>query len=357
MRKLICFFLFAAAAIAGRGQARVEQVIIITTDGLRWQEVFRGMDSAIGINRKFNQRDSLYLFNTYWHRHPQERRKLLMPFMWEQIFKQGSIYGNRDQSNKVDVANPYRFSYPGYNEIFTGFADTLINTNSYPDNPHVGLLEFLNNMKIYRGKVAAFGAWEAFDRILNEKRSGVPVISAFDTIPGPNATQKLLNAMLTDSHKPWGKSECLDVFTHYAAKENLKTVRPKVLYIGYGETDEWAHAGEYKHYLDAARQFDSWVKDLWDYVQAQPQYRNKTALFITSDHGRGDKDKEQWTSHGAAIEGANEIWFAVISPTVKPKGEVKENLQLYQNQFAQTIASFLGVTYTGAHPIGNKIKL
>jgi hypothetical protein len=48
--------------------------------------------------------------------------------------------------------------------------------------------------------------------------------------------------------------ECLDVFTHCAAIEELNKNKPRVLYIAYGETDEWAHSGKYRSYLDAAHQ-------------------------------------------------------------------------------------------------------
>lgn len=66
-----------------------------------------------------------------------------MPFFWGTLAKQGQIYGNRALDNKVDNANPYWFSYPGYSEILTGHVDTLINSNDYPPNPHTNILEFL----------------------------------------------------------------------------------------------------------------------------------------------------------------------------------------------------------------------
>ncbi|HEY9363519.1 MAG TPA: hypothetical protein VIQ00_09680, partial [Chitinophagaceae bacterium] len=173
------FFLFVVNTVNAQS-ASSENIIIITMDGLRWQEVFKGMDSALANNEKFNQGDSAYLFNKFWANKERERRKKLMPFLWSEIVGNGQVYGNRSLDNKVNTANPHWFSYPGYSEIMTGFADTAINSNEYPPNPHVNVLEFLNQQTTLRGKVAAFGAWEAFDRILNEKRSGVPVISAFD---------------------------------------------------------------------------------------------------------------------------------------------------------------------------------
>ena len=339
-------------------QQKTENMIVITTDGFRWQEVFGGMDSAIANQKKYNQGDSDFIFKKYWSNDVNERRKKLLPFLWNTIAVNGQIYGNRNLGNKVDNSNPYWFSYPGYSEIFCGFADTLVNSNDYKNNPNTNVLEFINKQPKYKNGVAAFGAWDAFERILNEPRSGFPVVAGFAPTGGKNPTQKeqLINSMLKDSYKPFNMEECLDVFTHYEAMEYLKTRKPKVLYIAYGETDEWAHAGHYKDYLEAAHQFDAWVKDIWNYIQSQPQYKNKTSLFITVDHGRGDKNKDQWTDHGSDIPDAHEIWFAVMGPDTPSKGEVKSDMQIYQKQFAQTIASLLGLKFTAEHPVANSVS-
>lgn len=352
---LFCAVLFLSAVCCAQ---RAENIIIVTTDGFRWQEVFKGMDSAIAANRGFNQGDSASLVKKYGSGDAAERRKKLLPFFWSTLAANGQLYGNRDLDNKVNNANPYWFSYPGYSEIMTGYADTAINSNGYPPNPHSNVLQFLARQQKIRGKVAAFGAWDAFDRILNEKRSGFPVVSAFDKSGGDNPTtqQGLLNAMLADSYKPWHEEECLDVFTHYAAMEELKTKKPRVLYIAYGETDEWAHAGQYRNYLDAAHQVDAWLKQLWDFVQSDPRYKNKTALFVTTDHGRGDAVKKEWTSHGKAIDGAGQIWFAVMGPGTPASGEMKTAGQLYQKQFAQTIAKLMGYAFTANHPVAGEVK-
>ncbi len=357
MKLLISFLL---SLITGQAFSQnAENIIIITTDGFRWQEVFMGMDSTIANNKKYNQGDSAEIFKKYWADNAIERRKKLLPFLWTHIESNGNIYGNRNIGNKVNVANPYWFSYPGYNEIFTGFPDTLINSNDYKANPNTTLIEFLNKQAKFKNKVAAFGAWDAFDRILNEQRSGVPVVKAFDNNAGKKVSSReiLLNKMLQDSYKPFGEEECLDVFTHYAAMECLQVKKPKVIYIAYGETDEWAHHGYYRDYLNAANTVDKWIKDLWEFLQSNPAYKNKTALFITTDHGRGDVNKDQWTSHNNKISGANEIWFALMGPGIHPKGEVKKQEQLYQQQFAQTMANWLGLKFTCEHPVAEKINL
>jgi len=349
------FFLFITAISYSQP---AENIIIITTDGFRWQEVFKGMDSMIANDAKYNEGDSSYIYKEYWSNDINERRKRLLPFIWNTIAVKGQIFGNRTLGCKVDNANPYWFSYPGYNEIFTGYPDTAINSNSYPPNPNVNVLEYLNGQPAFKGKVAAFGAWDAFDRILNEQRSGIPVISAFDSLGGKSATanEKLINKLARESYKPFHEEECLDVFTHNAALEWLKVRKPKILYIAYGETDEWAHAGHYRSYLDAAHQVDAWIKEIWEWVQSDPQYRNKTSLFVTVDHGRGDIKKNEWTSHNNKVSDSHQIWFAVMGPSTPAGGECARSIQLYQEQYAQTFARLLGYQFKADHPIANEIK-
>jgi len=356
MKKIVVILMLFTAVFTQAQQ--VENIIIITTDGFRWQEAFKGMDETLARDKKFNQNDSSYIYKKYWAENSGERREKLMPFLWSVLAKKGQIYGNRTLGNKVNNANPYWFSYPGYNEIMTGYGDTLINSNQYAANPNTTVLEYLNQQTKLKGKVAAFGAWYAFDNILNEKRAGFPVTSAFDKVGGknPNEKQKLINAMMADSFKPFHEEECLDVFTHYGALEELKTNKPRVLYISYGETDEWAHAGFYRSYLDAAHQVDAWIKEIWEFIQNDPQYKDKTALVFTTDHGRGDKVKAEWTSHGNKFEGSSEIWFAAMGPNIEAKGEMKNENQLYQNQFAQTMAKIMGYNFEANHPIANEIQ-
>lgn len=350
---LVLFLIFSLNTFA---QRQTQNLIIVTTDGLRWQEVFKGMDSSIANKKKFHHDDSAYIFKQYWASTEKERRAKLLPFFWNQLVPHGQVYGNRVLNSKMNVANPYWFSYPGYSEIFSGYADTAVNSNDYPPNPNITVLEFFNKQPSLKGKISTFGAWGAFDRILNKQRSGLPVVAAFEKTGGktPTASERLINAMNKDSYKPFGEEECLDVFTHYAALENLKNKKPRILYIAYGETDEWAHSGIYKSYLDAAHQVDKWLAELWNFIQNNPQYKGKTTLLITVDHGRGEADK--WTSHNNKIPGADEIWFAAIGPDTPVIGEANNIKQLFQEQIAQTIAKLMGYTFKANHPIAEEIN-
>lgn len=333
-------------------------LIIVTTDGLRWQEVFKGIDDTIANNRNFFKQDCLYIKNKYNATTIEERRKKILPFFWNTIASEGLIYGNRDKKNNVDVANSFWFSYPGYSELFTGFVDTAINTNAYRDNPNTNILAYLNKQKEYKNKVIGFGAWKAFDRILNEKESRFPVICAYESITTllNDSTARLLSAMLANGYPLIKEEECLDVFTHYQALHYLKKMKPKIIFIGYGETDEWAHEGNYSNYLDAANRVDKWISEIWDWVQSTQGYKNNTYLLITTDHGRGLND--QWVAHGKNIEGSSNTWFAVLGPKISKFASLGEQItqqEIKTNQLASTIIKLLGFSFFSPNKVGTAI--
>src|SRR5436190_207187 len=132
-----------------------------------------------------------------------------------------------------------------------------------------------------------------------------------------------------------------DVLTYFAAREYLKAYQPKVLYIAFDETDDFAHGGEYDQYLKSAHAEDAMIGDLWKYIQSSPKYKNKTTLIVTCDHGRGDKVKDDWRHHGAKIKEAGQIWIAAMGPDTKPLGEIKAPGLLYQQQLASTFARLI----------------
>lgn len=350
MKKNILFFLFLVLSFNSWSQSnrKTENVIVITLDGMRWQEVFGGIDSVLMNNKEYSPNPKS-LRAKYWSDDRAERRARLFPFFWSTIAVKGQLYGNRNFGNNVDVANQYRFSYPGYNEIFTGYPDTAVNSNDKRWNKNVNVLEYINQQKGYQGKVAAFATWDVFPYILNKQRSGIYVNADVDSFYFNTPAFNLLNDLQSLTTRPIGVRP--DVFTYVAAREYLKQYKPKVLYIAFDETDDYAHAGMYDQYLMSAQAQDAMIADLWKTVQSLPQYKNKTTLLITCDHGRGDSIKAEWKDHGEKIKEASGIWIAALGPCVQAKGEVKEAGQLYQRQMATTIAALLGINFSPPHEV------
>ena len=354
MRFLVGFLmLLFIGSNAFSQKGKTENVVIVTLDGMRWQEVFGGADSVLINNVKYSH-DTAELKAKFWSNDSLERRQRLFSFLWNTVAKEGQLYGNRHYQNYLNNANPYWFSYPGYNEIFTGYPDTAVNSNDKILNKNKNVLEFINQQKGYEGKVAVFSTWDVFPYILNARRSGLFINSDVDSLPFHSPQFDIINQIQFLTPKPLGVRP--DVLTYIAGKEYLKEYKPKVLYIAFDETDDYAHGGAYDQYLSSAHAEDNMIKDLWTTLQTMPQYKNKTTLIVTCDHGRGDEIKDQWRDHGQKIKGANQLWMAVLGPDTKATGEQKQPQQLYQKQIATTIASLLGLTFTPEHEVGAPIE-
>jgi len=355
--KNFLILLFAAFPIAGclaQTKGKTENLIVITIDGCRWNEVFQGADSIILYNEKFKKSYTGNLTRKFWAKTPLERRQKLMPFLWTTIAQQGRIYGNRLYGNNVSVKNPYNVSYPGYSEIFTGYPDPAIKTNEPLENPNTNVFEFINKQPGFKGKVASFASWNRAPMYLNEKRSKLMVNGGYAAVTGKSLSplQQTLNNLQAQYDK--GDHSRADYITYLHAKEYLRLNTPRVMSIGLAWTDDAAHDGSYPLFLENIFSFDGMIADLWHYLQSHPQYKNKTTLLITVDHGRGYG--EQWVSHGPNIAHSNEMWFAIMGPDISPMGEMKTKADLYQNQFAQTMANLLGLEFKSDKEIGEAIK-
>jgi bisphosphoglycerate-independent phosphoglycerate mutase (AlkP superfamily) len=122
-----------------------------------------------------------------------------------------------------------------------------------------------------------------------------------------------------------------------------------LVFVGFGETDEWAHAGRYDLYLNAAHHVDGFVQRLWDTVQSMREYRGKTTFILTADHGRGS-GPQSWKDHGEKVEGAEGDWIAIIGPDTPSVGERTAVPPLTESQIAATIAALLGEDFHCAFP-------
>src|SRR5450432_1614573 len=169
----LCF-----ANTQAQSSANTENVFIITIDGFRWQELFNGADEAILGNPQY-VKDITLARQLFWDSTALLRRKKMMPFLWNVIAANGQVYGNRSLGNKDDVTNWYKISYPGYNEMLTGYADPFFIPNLPVNNRNISVLEYLNKTKRYADKIVAFTSWNIFPYIFNEKRSRLPLNSGY----------------------------------------------------------------------------------------------------------------------------------------------------------------------------------
>jgi hypothetical protein len=348
MMKRVCFVVLMLLATVSYGQQlKTRNIIIVTLDGYRWQEMFGGADPEILSDTEYSDNPELIL--AYQGQSSTERREKLMPFFWNVISKQGQLYGNRDYHNKVNCSNHHLLSYPGYSEMLVGFPEKKISGNKKSVNPNATVLEYLHHDKAFHKRVAAFATWDVFPYILRKDQVDFHVNAGTDLATGIiSEKEEAINTLQKENGRH-------DELTFQYAMEYLKRERPRVMFIGFDETDLHGHAGRYDDYLQAAHDADRRIGELWQWIQSQPDYKDQTTVFITTDHGRGN-GKNSWRNHRLLARGSRQIWFAVLGPDTPAFGELQFAAKYYQKQVAKTIAAFLGVQYQSTQPVGEVVQ-
>jgi len=341
----------ASSGAAALPPHKTQTVVLIVSDGLRWQEIFTGAEEDL-LNDKeggswVSNED---LRKRYWRTNAAERRALLFPFLWGTVAKHGQIFGNQAVGSVAHVTNGKAFSYPGYNEMTTGFPNDAIDSNEYGPNPNATVFEWLNNTDEFRGKVAVYGTWNVYDNIFNKQRSGLVMQTGW-TLPesGHDSPRMALLRELFATTTQFDEEDCPNSFLQIPLLDYVKSAKGRVLFVGYGETDNWAHQGRYDLVLDSAHRMDHFVAQLWNTMQAMPEYRGTTTFLITADHGRGSGLTE-WKEHGVEEKGSENIWLAVMGPDTAPLGERRQVAPVAQAQIAATLAAFVGRDYRAAQP-------
>lgn len=326
-------------------QAPEGRLIVVTMDGVRWQEVFDGADRSLITGRDGGVDDSTFALQRFWRPTAAARREALFPFLTRTVGGRGTLLGDSARGSVVRVTNGRQFSYPGYNELFAGQADPRIDSNDKVPNPNVTVLEWLAGRPGFANGIEVFGSWDVFPWIFNVDRSALPVNAHGPPFaPASTEREELFNRMAAWLPEHWRGSR-LDAPAMAGALEAMRTRAPRVLVVLLGETDEWAHQRRYDLYLDAARRADRFMAELWEMAESLPAYRGRTRLLVSTDHGRGPG--RDWTDHGRDLPAAARIWMGAVGPGVRALG-VDSRINATQSQFAATLALLVGEDWQSA---------
>jgi len=355
MRKICFLFLFIVVFYLNiSAQLKSENVILITLDGARNQEIFGGFDGEL-YKKIQKDAEKQAVYKTFWAETAIARREKLMPFFWQVWMKDyGSIAGNRGLKSEVKTTNNRLFSYPGYSEIVTGEAhDEIIDSNKRIQNKFPSFLQFLQKkLKLNSNQVASFASWNVMNEIVTTDTNSFLVNAGYENYSSKDPEIQKLSQQQFETPTPWD-SVRHDYYTFRFALSHLKTFHPRVMHISLGETDDWAHDKRYDMVIDALHRTDKYFKELWQFLESDKQYKGKTSIIVTVDHGRGDSEKD-WHGHGDEVPDARYIWMAFITPDSKRRGEWKNAQVVYQKQVASTICKFLGFDYLEQNPNAGK---
>jgi hypothetical protein len=349
-----------AAACARPGLApapRGDSLILITLDGARLEEMFGGLDADVFRSTlpETAVLEEHALYKRFGGATPEERRRRLMPFFWDVLMtRHGSIAGNPRLQSSVQLTNRHRFSYPGYSELLVGEADDArIDSNERTQNPHTTVLEALrHHLELTVQDVAVFGSWEVLNEVAEHAPGTLTVNAGYEAFDHtwPGAAE--LSRLQFETPTPWSNVRH-DAYTFGLAMTHFRAAAPRVVFLALGEMDDWAHDGRYDRTLESYARVDGYLRELWDWLQSQPAYRDRTHLLITTDHGRG-RTPADWRHHGADVTGAGDIWMAFVSPRIGARGEWRGHPPLFANQAAATLAGWLGLDWTIARPAAGR---
>lgn len=341
-----------AVGIDAAEDLRTKNIILVSADGLRIQELFEGFDPILLDNKEksgIEQEDAIRA--KFWRERPSERREALMPFFWGTLAEQGIVLGNQKLGSVVKVKNPHQFSYPGYAEILTGMPRPEIDSNDMVQNPVPTVLDFLQEKLNLTGRqVAVFASWNVFNAIATHRHDSFLINAGYEPLPDDLLTDdmKALNAAQFDMLTPWDTVRH-DVVTCDLALMYLQVYKPRVLYIAPGETDDWGHERRYDRVLAMAHYFDAFLNRLWQAVQSMEEYKDQTTILITTDHGRG-VTPDDWMHHNPKYPGSDDTWIAIVGPDTPNRGELRDTPLYHQANIAATLIQLMGLEPDDYHP-------
>jgi hypothetical protein len=291
----------------GRVPPAADNIVLVTLDGVRWQEIFEGADAALATGAAL-PREGL------------TRASELTPNLHRLFFDEGVVLGDPRLGEGVFASGPRFVSLPGYLEIMTGAPSGCGGNDCSPD-VHWTIAEEIGYRTGTHGDgVAVFSSWERVAR----------------TIPGEDLLLRAGRGS-RDEAPPYPGSGAYrpDHGTAALAVEHLVRHRPRFLWVALGDTDEWAHKHDYRGYVEALRFADAFVGELAAHLATMGEYGTRTTLMVTTDHGRD----ENFADHGGAASAG--VWLMARGGPVQKRGVAAPTKRRYLRDIAPTISAIL----------------
>jgi predicted AlkP superfamily pyrophosphatase or phosphodiesterase len=260
-----------AAPLTPRGR-----VVLVTLDGVRWQDVLG--DGA----------------------------RARLPNLYA-LADRGLMLGDR---RPFSASGPNYVSLPGYREILSGHPTDCRDNDCDPVTEPT-LLDELRQAGLGPEQIAAIGSWDRLDRAAAADASSI--VCSFgrthgksrDRVRVSNEAGALLDQGARARTWPGDGDYRPDALTAALALEYARVVRPRFLWVALGDTDEHAHHGDYAAYLAALSRADAFLGEL---VRTTD---DETLILVTTDHGRAANFRD----HGRSPE-SGAAWLVAAGPGI-----------------------------------------
>ena len=272
-------------------------VILVTVDGVRYREVFTGLDPGLA-------------------RAPTPGGDVLLPRLRQRAAREGFLAGDADRGDPFAVRNLAACSLPGYQSILAGRDLGCWDNRCGRIRVETVLERARRALGLETREVAVFASWpEIALAVAHDERNLIVNVASepfWPTGKPDAAVEELLRAERED-RPPWRYRR--DRYTWALAMRYLETFRPRVLYVGLGDPDEWAHRGDYAAYTASVRELDARLEDLFQRLGAMGDYGAGASVLVTTDHGRGSG--ADWTKHGFWHPGSHRAWLFASTPATR----------------------------------------
>lgn len=133
-----------------------------------------------------------------------------------------------------------------------------------------------------------------------------------------------------------------DELSVYMARHVMRRFAPSLLFLTLHDMDI-AHSGAYSLYIDGIRRTDRLCAEIWSEVQSNPEYKDRTSVFILPDFGRdGDTDPggNGFQHHRTGSPTARTTWMMALGPAIHQKTVVDRPIESID--LASAIGGVLG---------------
>jgi len=306
-------------------------VIIVAIDGVRWQDVFLGVEPELAEDQGLDRDMRL----------PPER---LIPNIHQRVIGQGAAIGAPNCGAPMTVLNRDYVSLPGYLEMLTGQA-THCTTNDCGATTIPTIAEaFRDELRVAPGRIGFISSWDRLERAAAADPRGI-IVSAgrtrghnHDLLRGSATLSELLDMGAVVGPFPGGGNYRPDAYTANLALHYLIEHRPRFLFVGLGDTDEWGHKDDYENYLQALRFADTFVGSLLTTLETMGPYGHGVTVIVTTDHGRAEDFKD----HGGKPEAAR-VWLGAVGAGVPRAGLLTSPTERHLADLVPTIRALMGL--------------
>jgi hypothetical protein len=281
-------------------------VILVVLDGARWQEVFVGADPQLSAAAAV----------------PAVSADALMPRLHALVADRGSALGAPGQGPPIAASGPNFVSLPGYTEIFTGRRQHDCADNDCAPARLRTVMDQARALWPRPSDVAVIASWEKIDRAASVDPASLVVSTGRDhtfhedSLRDDAATRAALEQGAHAEAFPGHGDFRPDRYTAALALSYLEAKRPRLMFLGLGEPDEYAHHGDYAGYLASLRAADATLGEIFAVLGRMGARGEHTTVIVTADHGRG----RDYRVHGRAFPESGRVWLVAAGAGFEARG-------------------------------------